>query len=253
MPRRGGRGRVGRRFVLRGAAAAGLAGAAALVSSSVLLHEHEAPARRVVVARAPLPGAGSSLVALATGGGAPGAAPTRESSGPAPGRPSPVVHVAGLTRGGPQGERAFELEALQIEGARLDRLEQAVRREPDLGRRLAALDEVTRSLPADRAIALLERLLDRPCGASGDELRSFRMGALGRLGAHREHPAAERRLLRVAADAQAPRPERLMALEALRREGGVLHSARPALERVASSDPDVIVRQRASWALGETG
>lgn len=240
-------GRLARRLVLRGSLAATCAAglAAALSVVCIGLDEEASGARRVPV-----------RVAIA--------APAEEPVVTAPARATPsdawpagvprVVCVPRLTRGGAQAsETVIEPQAMHLEVAELHRLERVVHGEGELVARLERLDELAACTSPRRMIALLERLLDRPVGGTADEVQSLKVALLARLGRYRDDLQAERRLLDVARNPRAPRGERLTAIGALRFGGAIQATVQPALERLASEDPDGIVRQRARWALGQQG
>lgn len=241
-------GRVRRRLVVHGALGAIVAASLAAFSSLVLVRwEDEGAPEAMVRLRAPVRGPApepSTVRPLAD-------APPAARRGASLAHP-PIVHVSRLTRGGPQVEAAaVEPLAAALELDALRALEREVYAAADARARLELVDAFALETSPARMIPLLERLLDRPAGRTGDDVRALRIGVLARLGRYRDDLRAERRLLEAARDDRGPRLERLAAIDALRCGGALHESSRATLERVARDDPDLQVRQRARWALGQ--
>jgi len=113
-----------------------------------------------------------------------------------------------------------------------------------LEERLRYVDEQLRGLQPDAAVALLSRLLDARLPGPVYEERSLRLTVLARVGTL-PGPHSEAILVR-SAEANRPRPERLIAIEFLSGRGG---AADAVLQRLADSDDDSVVQQKARWAL----
>lgn len=117
---------------------------------------------------------------------------------------------------------------------------------PDLLQRLRLLDEQLAGLPSAEALQVLAGLLDSELPGTFSEAESLRLALLGKVASHQGSQADGLLLERL--EPKRPRPERLAAVDALRAR----ESARNALASIAADDHDVVVQQRARWALQRT-
>ncbi|MBX3466035.1 MAG: hypothetical protein KF878_03925 [Planctomycetes bacterium] len=122
----------------------------------------------------------------------------------------------------------------------------ALAQAPDLLHRLRLLDALVAGLPPDEAVRVLGGLLDSELPGDFFEAESLRLALLGKVADHRGGQADGILLERLAP--ARPRPERLAAVDALRARD----AARDTLASIAAGDHDVVVQQRARWALQRT-
>ncbi|RMG08215.1 MAG: hypothetical protein D6731_22275, partial [Planctomycetota bacterium] len=119
---------------------------------------------------------------------------------------------------------------------------------PDLAERLKRLDAALAHRTSGARLRLLEALLDAPLPGDAyeaGELRLALLARIGRLPGERATAALARRLR-----PEAPRPERLLALELLAARGAATGGR---LVAMATSDHDRVVRARARSVLARGG
>jgi hypothetical protein len=157
--------------------------------------------------------------------------------------------VPGRARGGVPSSAsiAYEPEARAAFERSVDELEREVLARGETLARLQRIDLALAREPRERAVVLVERLLDR--GEAGDEeARAFRVALISRFALLAPHPAVEPRLIRLALDQDARRAERIAAIEGLRRSPS--DAMRSALSDLANGAGDEAVRSAARRALG---
>jgi hypothetical protein len=127
-------------------------------------------------------------------------------------------------------------------------LDREVDKAPDLIARLRAIDQAIPTTDPAEVLATVERLLDHPPGEA-DEGRALKTALLGRLTVYKDNPRAMMRLL-AATEPTSSRADRLIAIDALARNGNLSPIARPYIQRIATSDTDDVVQAKAKAVLG---
>jgi hypothetical protein len=249
--------KLGRRLVLAGApliaAAAAIAWIVALPVEAPPLARPSPPAAASYAApprrdAAPEPRAAPARPAEPSRLAAPGAIATTSTAVPASAVPLPR-YVAGLARGGVPSGAPIEYEpaARAALERSVDELEREVLASGETLARLRRVDLALVREPREQVVVLVERLLDR-AAAGDDEARAFRVALISRFALLAPHPAVEPRLIRLALDQDAPRAERIGAIEGLRRSPS--DAMRSALSDLANGAGDEAVRSAARRALG---
>lgn len=113
-----------------------------------------------------------------------------------------------------------------------------------LEERLQIVERVARDLPAADAAVTLVGLLDSRLPGDAYEEEALRLSVLGRLGALSGGPVDAALVARL--DPERPRPERLLALDALARRPYV---GRAEVAAIAARDHDTVVQRKARLAL----
>lgn len=124
----------------------------------------------------------------------------------------------------------------------------ALKAAPDLATRVAWIDGRTARLTRDEAGRLLSRLADSALPGDAYEATALRLAVIARLGSFPGVEADASIVRRL--DPERPRPERMVALELLARRPDL---AGDELRRLAQHDHDLVVRDKARWALAVRG
>jgi hypothetical protein len=178
---------------------------------------------------------------------APAAAPptaTRPSPRPGPARRRPPAPAVELPAIAPSRTPTRETPQVLAASPCLSQLARCA----TLLERLDRLDDLLDRLPDDRAVALLEGLLDSQLPGDHYEAETLRLRVLVRLGTL-PGPRADAVLVE-RLDPERPRPERLVALEMLAGRPGV---GAGALTALAQDDHDQVVMDEARRALQRRG
>jgi hypothetical protein len=113
-----------------------------------------------------------------------------------------------------------------------------------LQERLRAIDGLKDRLPNDQAVSTLEGLLDSNLPGDFYEAETLRLYLIARLG-ELPGPHADAALI-ARTDPEKPRPQRLVAIEML---AGRPDAGRSEIELIARNDHDLVVQDKARWAL----
>jgi len=114
--------------------------------------------------------------------------------------------------------------------------------------RLAIVDGLAATLPDERAAEVLTGLVDSVLPGTFHESEDLRLLTLARLGDLSAVGAEQTLVARL--DPEQPRPQRVMAIEMLAsRAASRPDEVRAGLEAIARGDHDLIVQEKARWAL----